>query len=58
MIAETLLKTAAAWLLIMPVLMMACTPWDKEELDGPGGKRPISRGHSRLESRRPSGVLL
>ena len=36
-IAQTLLKTAAAWLLIMPVLMMACTPWDKEELDGPGG---------------------
>ena len=36
MIAETLLKTTAS-LLIMPVLMMACVPSDKEELDGPGG---------------------
>ena len=37
-IAQTLLNTAAAWLLIMPMLMMACAPSDKEEFDGPGGK--------------------
>ena len=38
MIAETLLETAAASLLIMPMLMMACALSDKEEFDGPGGK--------------------
>ena len=37
MTAATLLETAAASLLIIPVLMMSCAPLDKEELNGPGG---------------------